>query len=475
MNATMTQPTGTIELLDPNLVVLEENIREITPDDLDAGFVESIRQNGVLQPVVGWRDTEGVVRVRYGQRRTVGARVAGVATFPVYVVDIDQADEAARIVAQLVENDQRTDLTAGERVQAWKQLELAGLSVTAIAKRTGSKRADVKTGVTVAKSETGARLVAETGLDLHQAAELLEFEDDQALVDELTAVAVSDPDYFPHAVVQARQDREAQAKREAAEQVEAAKGHRILTEHPGQSLNPAPLYLLRNAEGEPVTADSIQGTAGVAVRVRVWAGQGDVELSYFIDDPEQNGYTFRPGYTNQPEQKGPMTDEQKAERKTLIANNKAWAAAEVVRREWVTKFLARRNMPKDAPAVLASLLGSTSARNVAQGINDGSGLAKEFLGLERGYGEQIAEYAAAHPTKAMHAVVAVVLGGIEDTTDRWNWRNPDERIARYLEVLGGWGYPLSPVEMIAAMIEGNTADVKDDEKVAGEASEISEG
>jgi len=194
MNATMIQTTGTVEQIDPNLLVLEENIRQITPDDLEAGFVESIRQNGVIQPVVGWRDDAGMVRIRYGQRRTVGAQVAGVATMPVYVTTVDQADEVQRIVAQLVENDQRADLTVGERVEAWKQLELAGLSVTAIAKRTGSKRADVKTGVAVAKNETGARLLGEVGLNLEQAAELLEFEDDQDLVAELTGIAVSDPD-----------------------------------------------------------------------------------------------------------------------------------------------------------------------------------------------------------------------------------------------------------------------------------------
>ena len=42
---------------------------------------------------------------------------------------------------------------------------------------------------------------------------------------------------------------------------------------------------------------------------------------------------------------GPMTDEQKAERRTLIANDKAWASAEVVRREWLTEFLSRKTMP----------------------------------------------------------------------------------------------------------------------------------
>ena len=41
-----------------------------------------------------------------------------------------------------------------------------------------------------------------------------------------------------------------------------------------------------------------------------------------------------------------MTEEQKAERKTLIENNKAMLSAQVVRREFVTGLLAKKQPPK---------------------------------------------------------------------------------------------------------------------------------
>jgi hypothetical protein len=45
-------------------------------------------------------------------------------------------------------------------------------------------------------------------------------------------------------------------------------------------------------------------------------------------------------------QKGPMTEEQKAERKTLIANNKAIESATKIRREFVKTLLAGKQAPK---------------------------------------------------------------------------------------------------------------------------------
>lgn len=50
---------------------------------LDAGFIDSIRENGVLTPILTWRGEDGGVHVRAGQRRTVAAREAGAATVPV--------------------------------------------------------------------------------------------------------------------------------------------------------------------------------------------------------------------------------------------------------------------------------------------------------------------------------------------------------------------------------------------------------
>ncbi len=443
---------GVIEHIDPQSIDVATNVRTEAEATLDKEFLDSIRANGVIVPIVATRDDQGV-HVRYGQRRTLAAQQVGLTTVPVYVVDLDQADDAQRIIEQLVENDQRQALTDGDRIQAWKALELEGLSPTAIAKRTGTNRDKIKTGLAVAGSDTGTRLVAEVGMTLDQAATLMEFEGDDETVADLTEVAFSNPGFFPHAVQRARDDRAAAEAREATEQVEAAKGHRILEEAPEwDATTPYKLPALRTAEGELVTEEEIQGKEGVAVYVR-GIRDGHATVTYYVDDPAALGYTvFDDGSRRQ---NGPMTDEQKAERKQLIANNKEWDAAESVRREWLKTFLSRKTLPKDAMQVIATSL-TLSRYAVSDALGKGNSLAAELLGLESDggwYKDAFADYLQAHQTKAGHAAVAIVLGGIESNTGRNTWRQPSEDKARYLQTLASWGYTLSPVEQIAAMIE----------------------
>ncbi len=73
------------------------------------------------------------------------------ATIPVYVIDADETT-AERIVQQMIENDQREELKAADRVAAFQQLAFEGLSVTNIARRTGTKAAEVKRSITVAEN-----------------------------------------------------------------------------------------------------------------------------------------------------------------------------------------------------------------------------------------------------------------------------------------------------------------------------------
>ncbi|MDT0143233.1 chromosome partitioning protein [Microbacterium sp. PRC9] len=399
---------------------------------------------------------------RAGQRRTLAAREAGIATIPVYVVEANDDDTARRIVEQLVENDQREALTDADRIQAWRALELEGLSATAtaIAKRTGIKRDRVKTGLAVAQSVTATEAVSEGGLTLDQAAILLEFDGDTDTVTELTEVATTDPGYFPVAVERVRQDRVTREAKEKVEQEEAAKGHRILDERPSD-YNTAPyrVRMLRTADDEPVDPDTLQGKPGVAVYVATYFG-GEARAEYYLDDPATLGYTVREeaGYGSGGAPSGPITDEQKAERKELIAHNKEWDAAETVRREWLTQFLARKATPKNAQTVIAEAL-TTARWKIADGLTRGSTTAKTLLGIDTAdYGDQIAEYLTAHPHRAVHVTLAVLLGGIEQNTNRNTWRAPSPDTAWYLSTLQGWGYPLCPVERIAAMLTHNTTE-----------------
>ena len=119
----------------------------------------------------------------------------------------------------------------------------------------------------------------------------------------------------------------------------------------------------------------------------------------------------------------------------------------------MTTFLTRKTLPKDAMTVIATLLAS-GGYDLGQSIGHGNGQAHDFLGIERGYGDKLADYLAAHPTRAAHVAVAVaiVLGGIEQETSRTTWCYPRPEKAVYFQTLQAWGYPLSPVEKIAAMI-----------------------
>lgn len=145
-----TTASGTIEHVDPATLTIATNVR--TDVNLGKEFTDSIRANGVLQPIVATRDTEGALHVRYGQRRTRAAQEVGLSTVPVFIVDANDEDTASRIIEQLVENEHRDALRDHERVEAWKQLEIEGLSVAQIAKRTGTTRDTIKTGLAVAAS-----------------------------------------------------------------------------------------------------------------------------------------------------------------------------------------------------------------------------------------------------------------------------------------------------------------------------------
>ena len=441
-NTTATQ--GTVEHIDPNTIVIEENVRPSA--SLTKEFVVSIRENGVLTPVLARRDEQGNILVRAGQRRTLAAREAGLATIPAYVVEADEAT-AERIIQQMVENDQREALTDGDRAAAFQQLAFEGLSIAAIAKRTGTKQNVVKSGLVVAENAVAATAIQTHQLTLDQAATLIEFEDDEETRADLIDVATTDPAQFVHAAQRARDDR-ARTKIKAETEAElSAHGFEILDRDRGYyETDYVRISELATKDGERLSVERILESEGRAAFVRVYI-TGEANITYFLRDFKAAG--FRKD-TGSGATTGPMTDEQKAERKTLIANNKAWASAETVRREWLTQFLSRKTLPKDAAKVIAQGL-TVHRRDVGSATSNGNTLAHVLLGIERGGywdGDKLGVLIEHSPAKAQHITLAVILGGVEDSTSKNTWRYPDASKALYLQQLEVWGYGLSEVEKI---------------------------
>jgi ParB family transcriptional regulator, chromosome partitioning protein len=86
---------------------------------VDRDFIASIRDHGVLVPVIAVRTSEHQIRVRFGHRRVLAAIQAGLPSVPVLVVANEGGDDAAqveRLVTQYAENQHRTGLSTAEQV-----------------------------------------------------------------------------------------------------------------------------------------------------------------------------------------------------------------------------------------------------------------------------------------------------------------------------------------------------------------------
>lgn len=126
-----------------NLIVPNPHQPRTTIDSEElAGLVESIREHGVIQPVILTQDeASGEYILIAGERRWLAARQAGLISIPAIVREVE--DDRERLELALIENIQRTDLNPLEAAEAYRQLEDFGLSHEEISARIGKSRVSV--------------------------------------------------------------------------------------------------------------------------------------------------------------------------------------------------------------------------------------------------------------------------------------------------------------------------------------------
>lgn len=104
-----------------------------------AELAESIRSQGLVQPLVVKPEGDGSYSIIAGERRFRAASRAGLTEVPVVVREVESDRELLELA--LVENLQRTDLNPIEEAEAYLALqEKFGLSQDAIAGRVGKSR-----------------------------------------------------------------------------------------------------------------------------------------------------------------------------------------------------------------------------------------------------------------------------------------------------------------------------------------------
>ena len=441
----------------PTDLVLGPNVRTHYPDDPD--FRESLRERGVLQPLICYLDGIGRITVLMGGRRLYFSLAEKLATVPVRVLQ-HGPDDIDRVLDQLHENDQRLGLLDTEHLAAVQQLAAFGLPAADIARRGLLRREHVDAALAVAASPAASEAAARHDLTLTQAATIAELGDDAEQVAELVAIA-TDPDpqrraQFDHVAQVLRDER-----RDAATVAQVAarlrtRGIRVLDERP-EVFTGGPARLLTDLHIAPAEHESCPGHA-VHVFVRdlsVWDGPGPHVITDWVClDAAGHGHLA-----------GRQTDLDAAARAAERAEQRRtaaeWRAAQTVRRRWLRELAQRKTPPRGAERfVLTALLSCDPSLTAAMGRDSRHRVLRDLLGMDRAPHDD--------PGAATHALaeVAELLGRVEGATFRrcllwtvvavlaaWEeqlsvhrWAQAGEQDRRYLRQMIEWGYPASMLE-----------------------------
>ena len=103
-----------------NMIVPNPNQpRRVFDSEELRGLAESIKRNGILQPVTVRQAEEGKYEIIAGERRCRAAAIAGLKAVPCIVTEVDDKRSA---VLSLMENLQRSDLNCFEEADGIARL-----------------------------------------------------------------------------------------------------------------------------------------------------------------------------------------------------------------------------------------------------------------------------------------------------------------------------------------------------------------
>jgi len=135
--------------------------REHFNQDALSELAESIRQQGIIQPVLAEKRADGSYLLIAGERRWRAAETAGLTEIPVIVREFSPEQ---KMEIALVENVQREDLTPMEEARAYRHLmETLGLSQQDVADKVGKKRSTVANSLRLLKLPENMRKAVEAG------------------------------------------------------------------------------------------------------------------------------------------------------------------------------------------------------------------------------------------------------------------------------------------------------------------------
>lgn len=178
MKSPKVKPAGQVVLIPQEAILPNPNQprQRFDYDELE-GLAQSIRQNGILQPITVRPAADGRFELIAGERRLRAARLVGVTKIPAIVVDIDEKKSA---VFSLLENLQRQDLDFFEEAEAIDRLLTDyGMSQEEVGKKLGRAQSTLSNKLRLLRLPEEMRYqISRAGLSERHARALLTLDND---------------------------------------------------------------------------------------------------------------------------------------------------------------------------------------------------------------------------------------------------------------------------------------------------------
>jgi len=232
------------------------------------GLVDSIRENGIVQPIIVRQEADGY-RLIAGERRWRAAQVAGIERIPAIVRKV--ADDRLLEIA-LIENIQRKELNPIEEARAYEVLlHDMKLSHADVAKRVGRDRSSISNSLRLLKLPSSIQgLVRDGSVSLGHAKVIM------AISDAETQIKVAD-----EVVQNLLSVRETEERVAGLLDRSGRKGRRT---HPVRSTAVDP--------NVSAAADRLTQALATKVRIARKGKGGRIEIDFYSDDELQRLYEF---------------------------------------------------------------------------------------------------------------------------------------------------------------------------------------
>jgi ParB family chromosome partitioning protein len=177
------------------------------------GLAESIKHNGILQPLTVRNLDNGYYELVAGERRLRASRLAGLTHVP--CIEVELTDTQSTVMA-LLENIQRQDLHFFEEADGYASLiELCGLTQDEIAARIGKTQSAIANKLRLLKLNDQEReMIVDSNLTERHARALLKLGDNQRMSAILTIISrkynVAEAEYFIDLMAEPQKEKKKQ-------------------------------------------------------------------------------------------------------------------------------------------------------------------------------------------------------------------------------------------------------------------------